>query len=161
MKYEIKRWDSGELIYEGEGESLRNVVEQAVSKKISLRNADLRNANLRNANLRNANLRNADLRNVNLPYADLRNVNLPYADLTYADLRNANLRGADLDFSSWPLWCGSTIVKLDRRQLVQLAYHAMYNMPPDILREFCADPIAFANSFHQIGEVPEIEKVKE
>lgn len=128
MKYQIKRWDSGELIYEGDGESLREVVEQANANKISL------------------------------AYADLTDADLTYADLTRADLSYADLTRADLDFSSWPLWCGSIGVILDRRQLAQLAYHAMCNMPSKILREFCADPVAFANSFHRAGEVMRIEE---
>jgi hypothetical protein len=31
-----------------------------------------------------------------------------------------------MDFASWPLWCGGTRAKLDRRALLQLAYHT-YN----------------------------------
>ena len=68
---------------------------------IDLRNADLRGidlcgANLRGANLRGANLRDADLRGADLRFANLRDAYLRGADLRGADLRFANLHNADL-----------------------------------------------------------------
>jgi hypothetical protein len=47
-------------------------------------------------------------------------------------------------------------VTLDERLSKQMAYHAMANMPKEILRDFLADPIGFANGFHRVGEVPAI-----
>jgi hypothetical protein len=104
--YQIKHRRTDAVIYEGEAESLKDLVGTAVGKNISLRNAylgdadlrnaDLRNADLRNADLRNAYLGNAYLRNAYLSNADLRNADLRNADLSNADLRNADLRNADL-----------------------------------------------------------------
>jgi len=99
------------------------------------------------ADLRYANLRGADLES-----ADLRYANLGRADLESADLRYANLGGADIDYSSWPLWCGSLGVKVDKRIAAQLAYH--------FCRLDCDDPayikarnaiLDFANQFHRVG----------
>ena len=70
------------------------------------------------ANLSEANLRWADLSVANLNGADLREANL-----RKADLRGADLRWADIDFSCWPLWCGSKVVKVDVRIARQLAAH--------------------------------------
>ena len=47
------------------------------------------------------------------------------ADLRWANLQDADLQRADLDFSSWPLWCCSVGVKVDKRIAVQLLYHAV------------------------------------
>ncbi|MDY6958315.1 MAG: pentapeptide repeat-containing protein, partial [Halobacteriota archaeon] len=96
---------------------------------------------LRWANLRGANLRGADLRG---------------ADLRWANLRWANLRGANLDFSVWPLWCGSSNVKIDERLARQLLAHAFH-----VAKEFCPptqEQIEFCNGFHRIqsGEFPKL-----
>jgi hypothetical protein len=93
-----------------------------------LRGADLTGATLRGANLTGADLTGADLTGADLRGANLRGADLSEADLSEADLRGANLRGADLreadiDFSSWPLWCGSFDMTVDRRIFAQLAYH--------------------------------------
>jgi uncharacterized protein YjbI with pentapeptide repeats len=113
-----------------------------------LRDAILQDANLQGANLEGADLRFADLRNVNLMNADLRST-----DLLHADLREANLRGADLDFSCLPFWCGSLHMKLDRRQLAQIAYH-FCNQECDNLDYMRVRNalLAFANTFHRVGE---------
>jgi len=108
-------------------------------------------ANLQGADLQEANLQRADLRYANLQRADLHGADLHGADLHGADLRYANLQGADLDYSSWPLWCGSLDVEVDRRIAAQLAYH--------FCRLDCADPdylaarsalLPFANTFHRV-----------
>lgn len=49
--------------------------------------------------------------------------NLYDADLRSANLRSANLYGANLDYSCFPLWCGSTKVKVDDRFVAQLLFH--------------------------------------
>ena len=82
--FEIKnRWD-GKVLFSAGGETLRDVVQQAVQER-----ADLYGANLCGANLRGADLYGADLYGANLRGADLRS-----ADLYGANLCGANLRGA-------------------------------------------------------------------
>jgi uncharacterized protein YjbI with pentapeptide repeats len=55
--FEIKnRWD-GKVLFSAGGETLRDVVQQAVMRGADLRSADLRSADLSGANLRRANLR--------------------------------------------------------------------------------------------------------
>ena len=104
--FEIKsRWD-GRVLYSAGGESLRDVVVQAVRERANLRDANLSNADLRDANLRSAglsgaylsgaNLRGAYLIGANLRGADLRGADLSGADLSGADLIGANLSNADL-----------------------------------------------------------------
>ena len=123
-----------------------------------LKDANLRGANLRDAKLRETNLRGANLRYADLRYADLAGANLRDADLRYADLRHTDLSGADLDYSSWPLWCGSFDVKVNKRIVAQLAYH--------FCRLDCDDPeyqeakktlSRLANQFHRVGECGRIE----
>jgi len=107
-------------------------------ERANLQGADLWRANLRGANLQGANLQGADLQRADLQGADLWRANLQRADLKRADLQGANLqranlqranlqranlKGANLDFSSWPLWCGSTDAKADDRLFAQLLFH--------------------------------------
>lgn len=47
------------------------------------------------------------------------------ADLLGANLRGADLTEADLDYSCWPLWCGSTGVRVDARIFRQLLAHLL------------------------------------
>jgi len=98
--FEIKnRWD-GKVLFSAGGETLRDVVKQAVQERADLRGADLYGANLSGANLRGANLYGAnlggaDLGGANLDGADLDGANLYGANLDGANLGGANLSGAD------------------------------------------------------------------
>ena len=92
---------AGEVLFESDKTTLKEAVEEAVSRNVDLRDADLEGADLRDADLRDANLRDADLgdadlRDANLIGADLRGANLRGADLGDANLEGADLRGADL-----------------------------------------------------------------
>ena len=60
---EIKRWDNGEVIFTSTKQTMKEAVEEAVSKGVSLAVADLSNADLYNTNLYNADLSNAYLYN--------------------------------------------------------------------------------------------------
>ena len=95
----------GVVLFSGHYNNLKEAVEDAVKKKISLRRANLEGANLRRANLegaslREANLRGAELRGASLEGANLRRANLEGANLEGAALRRANLEGANLLKSS-------------------------------------------------------------
>jgi uncharacterized protein YjbI with pentapeptide repeats len=94
--FEIKHRFIEKVLYSGEGENLRKVVEKAVSEITDLRGADLRGANLRGADLQGANLQVADLWGTNLQGADLQGADLREANLREANLREADLRKADL-----------------------------------------------------------------
>ena len=98
---EIKRWDNEEIIFTSTKQTMKEAIEEAVRKGVSLEYAYLYNANLRNASLSNADLYNADLTdanlsNANLYKADLSNANLRYANLSNADLTDAYLFNASL-----------------------------------------------------------------
>ena len=94
--FEIKnRWD-GKVLFSAGGETLSDVVQQAVQERAYLRSADLYGADLHGANLRGANLYGADLRSADLYGADLRGANLYGADLHGANLYGADLHGANL-----------------------------------------------------------------
>jgi hypothetical protein len=127
-----------------------------------LRGADLQGADLTGANLQGANLKGADLKGANLQGADLEGADLEGAyltgaylqgadltgvNLTKAYLRGADLTGADLDYASWPLWCGSLSVKVDRKILAQLSYHLLRLMPE---KERGKSLKKLANEFHGI-----------
>ena len=101
MKISIKLGWSDTVLFEGEYESTKHALQEAVKKKANLRGANLYGANLYGADLYGANLygadlRGANLRGANLRGADLRGANLYGADLRGADLYGANLYGADL-----------------------------------------------------------------
>ena len=96
-KIQIRNRYTGEVIFECEAETLKEVVEKAVKEGIDLRNADLRKANLSEANLSKADLWDADLSGTNLRDTDLSYANLWNADLRKADLRDADLNRADLN----------------------------------------------------------------
>ena len=133
-----------------EAETIKEAVEMAGAKKISLSGADLRFADLRFADLRFADLRFADLR---------------FADLSGADLSRADLSGADLDYGSWPLWCGSLTAKIDKKIFCQLLYHVVragQSVEDEEVRKFLDLPevIALANQFHRVKECGEIKKME-
>lgn len=71
---------------------------------------------------------------------------------------SANLSGADLDFASWPLWCGSRAVRVDRRVAAQLVAHicALDCADPDYqaLRELM---LPFARTSHRARELGLLE----
>jgi len=94
-KIQIKTFE-GEVLFESERKTIKEAVEEAVSKNIRLVGADLSNTDLSNANLRNAELSVADFRNSDLSNADFSNADLECADFRGSDLRNANFSKADL-----------------------------------------------------------------
>jgi len=87
---------AGEVLFESEKTTLKEAVEEAVSRGAYLRGADLEGADLRDADLEGAYLRGTDLEGANLRDADLRDADLRDANLRDADLGDANLIGADL-----------------------------------------------------------------
>ena len=104
MKTQLKRID-GTVIAESDTLTFKELV---VENKFNLTYADLTNADLTRADLTRANLTSAKLTRANL---------------TDADLTRANLTGADIGFSSWPLWCGTYNVKVDKNIAAQIAMH--------------------------------------
>lgn len=84
------------------------------------------------------------------------------ADLRGANLSGANLRGANLDFSTWPLWCGSTKVSTDERQSKQLCYHALKTSERELRAaglwdKLHAEFISWVNEFHHADECGKLE----
>ena len=135
-----------------EAETIREAVEQAVARKISLSFADLRRANLSFADLRRARLYDADLSGADLSFADL----------SLADLSGADLRRANLDYGSWPLWCGSLTAKIDKKIFCQLLYHVVragQSVEDKEIQKFLNLPevINQVNQFHRVKECGEIK----
>lgn len=81
---EIRYGYTSAVIHRGEFEKIRELVEDAVSKLISLRGANLKGANLRDANLRDADLSGANLRDVDLSGANLSGANLRFVKNYYS-----------------------------------------------------------------------------
>jgi len=81
MKHSIRRWDTSELIAEGEADSFGEFLEQQVKVGANLAGADLAGANLAGANLDGANLAGANLDGANLDGANLDGANLAGANL--------------------------------------------------------------------------------
>lgn len=122
--------------------------------------ANLSYADLSGTDLCSANLSNANLFGANLICADLASANLFGADLTKASLVGADLRDATIDYSSFPLWCGGLHIKMDYKQLRQLAYH--------FCAQDCDDPeyicarnaiLDFANGFHRVNECGKLSAI--
>jgi hypothetical protein len=93
---EIKRWDTGAVIYTSDETEIAYALTEAVRQGAVLTDADLTGAVLTGAVLRAAVLRGADLTDAVLTDADLTGAVLRGADLTDADLTGAVLRGAVL-----------------------------------------------------------------
>ncbi len=150
-----------------EAETIKEAVELAAAKKISLSGADLRGADLSGGYMSRVDLSGADLLDSDLSYtclfrADLRETDLFRADLHYTNLRGADLRGADLDYGSWPLWCGSLTAKIDKKIFCQLLYHVVragQSVDDEEVRKFLDLPevIRLANQFHRAKECGEIK----
>ena len=88
---------AGEVLFESDKTTLKEAVEEAVSRNVDLRDADLRDAYLGDADLGDADLIGANLRDAYLVGAYLRDANLEGANLVDADLRGADLIGANLE----------------------------------------------------------------
>ncbi len=191
-KYQINFLDPDKKPLIIEAESFKEAVEKAVEEKTDLRSANLEEANLgganlsyanlEEANLKGANLKGANLSDANLKYANLGGANLSYANLSYANLRSANLSGAELkyanlsganlkgvdlsganlDYSSWPLWCGSLSVKIDKRIFCQLLYHTLragQSVEDEEVQALLNNPdvLKLANQFHRVEECGKLE----
>jgi len=70
---ELKRWDTGEVIFEMGCATFRELVEGSIKAGVTLYRADMRGANMRYANMSDANMLDADMRG-----ADMRGANMRY-----------------------------------------------------------------------------------
>jgi len=102
MKYEIKNYHTGEVLFSLElnvreySTGLFSCVEAAVRAGVNLAGADLMHVNLNGANLEGAHLAGAYLTGANLVGANLMDADLEGAYLSGAYLMDANLAGANL-----------------------------------------------------------------
>jgi hypothetical protein len=86
MKIKIKHRYTNAVLYNGEGEDLRDVIQQAVKGGANLDGAYLVGANLDGANLRGANLDGANLRGAYLVGANLDGANLDEIQADFYDV---------------------------------------------------------------------------
>jgi uncharacterized tellurite resistance protein B-like protein len=110
--FSIRRRSTDEIIYMGEAASLQALVEEAVSAKVDLSEAELGGLNLARSNLSGARLSGANLRSANLMGADLTgarlcDANLAFADMSRAILYKTNLARADLSEANMALVQGA------------------------------------------------------
>lgn len=136
-KYQINFLDPDKKPLIIEAESFKEAVEKAVEEKTDLRSANLEEANLGGANL-------------------------SYANLEEANLKGVDLSGANLDYSSWPLWCGSLSVKIDKRIFCQLLYHTLragQSVEDEEVQALLNNPdvLKLANQFHRVEECGKLE----
>ena len=94
MKVQIKLKFTEKILFEGEYDSQKIAVEEAVKKGASLEGANLKGASLEGAYLYGAYLEGANLEGANLYGANLEGANLEGANLYGANLYGANLKGA-------------------------------------------------------------------
>ena len=135
-----------------EAESFKDALESSIK-----RGEDLKYANLEGADLSYAKLSYANLSYANLSGAKLEGAKLEGANLEGAKLSGANLSYADLDYSSWPLWCGSLSVKIDKRIFCQLLYHTLragQSVEDEEVQALRNNPdvLKLANQFHRVEE---------
>ena len=97
---------AGEVLFESDKITLKEAVEEAVSRNVDLRDAYLGDAYLRDACLGGANLIGAYLRD-----ACLGDANLEGANLRDANLEGANLKGADFYHAKFYGRNGNTKIK--------------------------------------------------
>jgi len=120
MRTAIKRWDTGDTIYEGEGD-LRTVLEAAVAARADLWRADLRGASLYGARLDGARRSRESDRHASRPLARQR---LPHARVRDAwhgrcgmDAGGRALAGRaeELSPSRWTLTAAGRMTLEDKR----------------------------------------------
>jgi len=112
---EIKTY-LGTVLFKSSKTTIKEAVEEAVSKDADLSGAnligaDLIGADLNGANLIGADLIGADLNGANLIGADLTDADLSGANLGSANLRDANLRDADFYHTKFYGEGGTTKIK--------------------------------------------------
>jgi len=110
----LKRWDTGEVIFEMECSTFRELVEGATKAEVSfyranmsgtdmrganMSYADMSYANMSYANMRGADMSYADMRGADMSYADMRGANMSYANMSGANMRGADMRGADMSYA--------------------------------------------------------------
>ena len=111
---QIKNRFDASIIFEGNFDTILQVVLAALKDK-----KDLSRANLSGADLRRANLSDTNLSDTNLSGADL-----SLADLRRADLSGADLSKTNLDFSVLHFSCKTLSTKFDQKHIIQILYHA-------------------------------------
>ena len=100
MKFEIKSWMTGGVLFSCETETLKLAVELAVKQKADLSYASLNRASLNRASLDGASLDGASLVGASLDGASLDGASLVEASLNRASLVGASLVGASLNRAS-------------------------------------------------------------
>ena len=93
---ELKRWDTMEVIFSGEFENKKEMVEEAVRQGKNLTGAYLAGANLAGVNLTGVNLTGVNLAGAYLARANLTGAYLAGVNLTGVNLAGAYLTGANL-----------------------------------------------------------------
>jgi hypothetical protein len=131
----------------------------AVFFEAYLDHADFAQADLASANFQNATLTNADFWCANLVFArfvgtTLKGANFSQAHFNFTDFKGADLSGANLDFASWPLWCGSKDVTVDKNLAAQLAVHfcVLECDDPEVIEAQKA-LLTLAKQSHRAGEL--------
>lgn len=92
---------TGETLYQSDKPTLKEAVEAAVAKGVSLKLAKLADADLKGVSLPGADMRCADLSRTNLRGAELSGADLSRADMRYTNLAFAVLTGAYLSYSNF------------------------------------------------------------
>ena len=109
----IKRWDNGEVIHSGDFKSVKECLEDGVSKGVSFYRADLIGSNLRDSNLSCSNLSYSSLIGSNLSFSNLSGSNLIGSDLRGAigngtEVKSLQVSPHKLTYYNGELWGGCT-----------------------------------------------------
>jgi len=88
---ELKRWDTGEVIFEMECSTFRELVEEATKEGICFYRADMGGADMSGADMRYVNMRDADMSDANMSGADMRGADMRYAIGNMIELKTLSL----------------------------------------------------------------------
>jgi len=97
---ELKRWDTGEVIFEMGCATFRELVEGSIKAGVSFYRADMSYADMSGANMRDADMRDANMSYANMRGANMRDANMSYANMRGANMSGANMLGADMSYAN-------------------------------------------------------------
>ena len=95
----------------------------------------------------NADFRYSKLANSNFEGAICKGASFANTDLRLANFQDADLRGANFSYTNWSLSRDTINLKLDKKQIAQLLYHALINADNETLAEIKSNPVGFTKYF--------------
>jgi uncharacterized protein YjbI with pentapeptide repeats len=167
--YKIKQKQSGSILFQGDYQSFKHCIEDAVNQNISLKNADFSHQNLSNAMLDDADFEGADFSHANLTGANLTHTNLSSCDFSHATLYNCflslssmhkcnfsyaffggtDIAGALIDYASFAGSSTFSLAFINTESMMGCTYYhdetmrIEFNQPPLVVGGLGSEPIEY------------------